>query len=114
MLVVAGNERVSEFYIKTQISAHSFYTRRGTELYCTVTIPYIKILTGGNVEIPWFDGSRMFEIQRTAYSGMVVTIPNMGMPLIGHSDRRGSLHIEINVKGTVDFSSVLQKEFAAH
>jgi DnaJ-class molecular chaperone len=111
-LVVTGNDRVPEFYIKVFNTQHSFYTRRGSDLYCKVTIPYIKILTGGSVDIVWFDGTRTLDIKPTAYSGMIITIPGMGMPWIGSGDKRGSLYITLQVQGTVDFSSVLQKEFA--
>jgi len=109
-LTVPGTSRVPEFYIRIIMSPDENYTRTDQDLHITITIPYIKLLTGGEVDIPWFDGIRTLTLPQNAYAGMVITLPGMGLPFPG-SQNKGNLYITLRVKGTVDFSSAL-REFA--
>jgi DnaJ-class molecular chaperone len=108
MLTVPGNHHVPEFLISVVQKAHPFYERENVDLFCTISVPYIYTLTGGEAKFNWFDGERILYIKAGAYPGVVITLPGLGMPY-PNSNRYGDLHVKLRVKGLVDFESVLRE-----
>lgn len=111
LLSVPGNGRFLDFFIKVTVSHHSFYRRQGYDLTCNVTVPYIYTLMGGTTNITWFDGIRKLHVKPGIYSGALITLTGMGMP-IPNSDSYGDLLVTVNVKGLVDFSEALLESAA--
>jgi len=111
MLTVPGNGRFLDFFLKITVAYHSFFSRKGYDLTCNITIPYIYTLMGGTTSIPWFDGPRKLHLRPGVYSGAQITLPNLGMP-IPNTPNYGNLIVTVNVKGLIDFSEALLESAA--
>ena len=112
-LEVKGNTRIPDFFIRIQILHHSFFQKQGNDLLCAITIPYITTLTGGEVTIPWLDGTkRMYYYDpKSILPGTPVTLQGFGMPIPG-TKFNGDLYITFRVRGTVDWDTILRENMA--
>jgi len=111
-IIHSNNYELADILVTIKLQRHNFFTRTGNDLECTVTVPYIKLLTGGSVDIPWFTDTRILNIAPNSYSGMIIPITGMGMPVPQRPGCYGNLYISLISKGTIDFSEVLKKEYA--
>lgn len=109
LLTVTGNSQVVDFFIKIRVAQHYFFNREGADLHCTVTVPYIVHLDGGQVSIPWFNGTYKINLNRGVHYNDDILLPGMGMP-IPDTNSTGNLYVTVRVRGLVDFSSALLEE----
>jgi DnaJ-class molecular chaperone len=112
IFTIPGNSRVSGFLVRVNIEPDEHLEREGQDLYYTATIPFIKLLMGGTIEIPWMDQIRTLNISPNTPEGFTFNIPKMGMPYPGRPGEFGNLYIHLKVRGMVDFSEALKECFA--
>jgi DnaJ-class molecular chaperone len=106
---IKGNFRVSDFLVRVNIDRDEHLEREGQDLYYTATIPFIKLLMGGVLEIPWMGQIRTLNIPPNTPEGYTFNISKMGMPYPGRPGEFGNLYINLKVRGMVDFSEALRE-----
>ncbi len=86
-----------DLFVEISVEKHPFFTPKGEDLYCSVTIPYTDAVLGGKVDIALLSGKKIaLKIPAGTPSGKVIRISGKGLPRLsgyGH----GNLYVEVNV-----------------
>ncbi|BFU18663.1 DnaJ family protein [Entamoeba histolytica HM-1:IMSS-B] len=84
--------------VKFVTKPHPVFTRKGSDLYASVTVSLLESLTGFQRSIKHLDGNTITVAQqKITPHGTVITFENMGLPLTAHSNRYGNLYVTVNV-----------------
>jgi molecular chaperone DnaJ len=90
----ANGSRPGDLYVEVQIAPHPTYTRKGIDLITSVKVTYPELVLGSSVQVPQLDGSTLdVLIPKGSSVGSTIVASNKGVPVIGNTPRRGSLHI---------------------
>ncbi len=86
-----------DLYIFINVRKHSFFDRRGNDVYCEVPITITQAVLGGEIEVPTIDGKKVkIKIPSGTQSGKVFRIKGMGFPDI-HTKRKGDMYVRVKV-----------------
>ncbi|KAL7720393.1 DnaJ family protein [Entamoeba marina] len=81
-----------------KIEQHPTFTRKGSDLYASISVTLLESLTGFQKSLTLLDGSQFIVGQRKITPhGSVLTYDNLGLPLTQHSSRFGNLFVTVNV-----------------
>ena len=104
-----------DLYVITRVRKHDFFERRGSDLWCEMTIGFALAALGGMIEVPVIDGREQLEISAGTQPGEVYTLRDRGMPEPG-GRRKGSLNVLIKVETPTKLTTSrrnLLRQFAA-
>jgi len=73
-----------DLYVVLDVKEHSFFERRGADLYCTIPISIVQAALGTELEVPGLNGEERLKIPEGTQSGAVFRIKGRGL-----SDPRG-------------------------
>ena len=86
-----------DLYIISNVQPHSFFDRRGDDLYCTVPITVTEAAMGAKIEVPTIDGRALLRIPPGTDSGQKFRLREKGVRSARASSRRGDLYVEVQV-----------------
>lgn len=110
-----GGGPAGDLYVEIAEQPHEMFTRDGSDLHCTVTLPMTAAALGTDLVLATLDGEEKLEIRAGTQSGAVLTLRGKGMPRL-RSSQRGDLHVHIEVKTPTrldDAQEKLLRELAA-
>jgi molecular chaperone DnaJ len=84
-----------DLYIFLEVKEHSFFERRGADLYCTVPISFPQAVLGTTVKIPTLQGEQELHIPDGTQSGQIFRQKGKGLP--NPHGGRGDLYVNIRV-----------------
>jgi molecular chaperone DnaJ len=84
-----------DLYIFLEVKEHSFFERRGADLYCTIPISIPQAALGAKIKIPALQGEHDLEIPEGTESGQIFRIKGKGLP--NPHGGRGDLYANIRV-----------------
>lgn len=97
-----------DLYIRIKVAPHKLFTSSGTNILYTTTVPFTTAALGGKIEVPTLGtptvpGRKLrLSVPQGSQSGLVITIPEKGLPLFtgqaGRPSRFGDYKVTINVK----------------
>ena len=87
----AGN-----LYLQVVVRPHSYFERRGNDLYTKVPVTVSEASLGGKIEVPTIDGRSLVRIPPGTNSGSTLRLKEKGVPH-GKSGARGDQYVEIQV-----------------
>ena len=61
-------------------------------------MPFPRAALGGEVKVPTLDGSSAIKLPAGTQSGTRFRVRGKGMPVLGNNQRRGDLHVHIEVE----------------
>lgn len=73
-----------DLYVVLEVKDHSFFERRGADLYCTIPISITQAALGTELQVPGLNGEERLKIPEGTQSGAVFRIKGHGL-----SDPRG-------------------------
>jgi molecular chaperone DnaJ len=84
-----------DLYIFLEVKEHSFFERRGADLYCTVPISFPQAALGATIKVPTLQGEQALEIPEGTQSGQIFRQKGKGLP--NPHGGRGDLYVNIRV-----------------
>jgi len=86
-----------DLYIITQVQPHSFFDRRGDDIYTVVPITVTEAALGAKIEVPTIDGRSLLRIPPGTNSGQKFRLREKGAPSVRDPRRRGDHYVEVQV-----------------
>lgn len=87
-----------DLYVRIEVEPHSRFRRQGDDLHLTIPVDLYTALLGGEVRVTGIDRSVDLTIPPETQNGNVIRLKGLGMPNLGHPDRRGDLYVTVEVK----------------
>ncbi|MCU7611186.1 molecular chaperone DnaJ [Anaplasma capra] len=88
-----------DLYVYVRVKDHKFFTRKSSDLHCSVPIKMTTATLGGDIEIPSIDGSwARLKIPDGTQSGDKLMMRGKGMPEVNSKDKRGDMYVHITVE----------------
>ena len=69
-----------DLYVVLEVKEHSFFERRGADLYCTIPISVPQAALGAELQVPGLNGEERLKIPEGTQSGAVFRIKGKGLP----------------------------------
>ena len=85
-----------DLYLRVDVKPHSFFERRGDDLYTKVPVTVTEATLGAKVEVPTIDGRSLVRIPPATNSGKTLRLKEKGVPSARHGTR-GDQYVEIQV-----------------
>jgi molecular chaperone DnaJ len=85
-----------DLYVVIHVQPHEIFERRGAELVCEVSLPFVMAALGGEVQVPTLEGTHSLHIPPGTQNGTTFRLRGQGLPDLGRS-QRGDLHVVVKV-----------------
>lgn len=85
-----------DLYVVLDVKEHSFFERRGADLYCTIPLSVAQASLGTELQVPGLSGEERLKIPEGTQSGAVFRVKAKGLP-DPHGGGRGDLYYHIRV-----------------
>lgn len=85
-----------DLYVLIAVREHSFFERRGRDIYCTIPISMVQATLGTEIKVPLLKGQEKLRIPEGTQTGSVFRLRGKGFPSVdGHGP--GDLYVSIHV-----------------
>ena len=84
-----------DLYIFLEVKEHSFFERRGADLYCTIPVSIPQATLGAKVKVPTLRGEEELEIPEGTESGQIFRLKGQGLP--NPHGGKGDLYANIRI-----------------
>jgi|SRR5579885_2507741 molecular chaperone DnaJ len=85
-----------DLYVVLDVKEHSFFERRGADLYCTIPLSVAQASLGTELQVPGLSGEERLKIPEGTQSGAVFRIKGKALP-DPHGGGRGDLYYHVRV-----------------
>ena len=85
-----------DLYVVLEVKDHSFFERRGADLYCTIPLSVAQASLGTELQVPGLTGDERLKIPEGTQSGAVFRVKGKGLP-DPHGGGRGDLYYHMRV-----------------
>jgi molecular chaperone DnaJ len=85
-----------DLYVVLDVKEHSFFERRGADLYCTIPLSIAQASLGTELQVPGLNGEERLKVPEGTQSGAVIRIKGKGLP-DPHGGGRGDLYYHLRV-----------------
>jgi molecular chaperone DnaJ len=84
-----------DLYVVLRVREHSFFERRGSDLYCSIPISVTQAVLGAEIKVPTLKGEERLPIPEGTQPGSVFRVRGKGFPNL---DRGGQGDLYVNVE----------------
>ena len=93
-----GGGPAGDLYVEINVAPHDVWTRRGSDLHCSVTIPMTAAALGTTIELETLDKDTLeVEVKPGTQSGQRLVVPGRGVPHLSGT-HRGDLIVHVVVE----------------
>ena len=85
-----------DLYVVLEVKEHTFFERRGADLYCTIPLSIAQAALGAELQVPGLTGEERLKVPEGTQSGAVFRIKGKGLP-DPHGGGRGDLYYHVRV-----------------
>ena len=85
-----------DLYVVLDVKEHSFFERRGADLYCTIPLSIAQAALGAELQVLGLSGEERLKVPEGTQSGAVFRIRGKGLP-DPHGGGRGDLYYHVRV-----------------
>ena len=85
-----------DLYVVLEVKEHTFFERRGADLYCTIPLSMAQAALGTELQVPGLSGEERLKIPEGTQSGAVFRVKGKGLP-DPHGGGRGDLYYHVRV-----------------
>ncbi|MNK07397.1 Chaperone protein DnaJ [compost metagenome] len=86
-----------DLYVEIRVKPHPHFERRGEDLFAELSVPYVQMLLGAEIEVPTVTGKEKLELPKGTHPGAAVKLQGQGLPSLRGS-RRGDIYFQVNVQ----------------
>ncbi|KAL2120437.1 hypothetical protein VTJ04DRAFT_4464 [Mycothermus thermophilus] len=86
-----------DLYVTVRVARDPRFSRQGSDILYTATIPLTTALLGGEVTIPTLDGDARVRVNTGTSTGDRMTLAGKGLPKLGRRGGMGDLKVEFRV-----------------
>jgi molecular chaperone DnaJ len=76
----ANGGATGDLYVVLEVKEHSFFERRGADLYCTIPVSISQAALGAELSVPGLNGEEKLKIPEGTQGGAVFRIKGHGLP----------------------------------
>lgn len=91
-----GGER-GDIYVTVHVSAHSYFERKGDDLYCDVSVDLYTAILGGKATVRTLKGTIQVTIPKETENDKVLRLKGMGMPRYGKENDFGDIYAKVKL-----------------
>lgn len=95
-----GGGPAGDLYVEIHERPDEVFSREGSDLHCTVTVPMTAAALGADLVLTTLDGEEKLEIRSGSQPGATITLRGKGVPRL-RSSVRGDLHVHLDVRTPV-------------
>jgi len=93
-----GASKSGDLYVVVNVGDHSYYRRRGMDVFCDVPVTYAQALLGAELEVPTLFGTSIIRLPPGTQPGSVLTMKGKGLPrLKGGGPRAGDQFVKVTL-----------------
>jgi molecular chaperone DnaJ len=85
-----------DLYVVLEVKEHTFFERRGADLYCTIPLSIAQAALGTELQVPGLNGEERLKIPEGTQSGAVFRVKGKGLS-DPHGGGRGDLYYHVRV-----------------
>jgi molecular chaperone DnaJ len=85
-----------DLYVVLEVKEHTFFERRGADLYCTIPLSIAQAALGAELQVLGLSGEERLKVPEGTQSGAVFRIKGKGLP-DPHGGGRGDLYYHVRV-----------------
>ena len=85
-----------DLYVVLEVKEHTFFERRGADLYCTIPISIAQATLGAELQVPGLSGEEKLKIPEGTQSGAIFRIRGKGLS-DPHGGGKGDLYYHVRV-----------------
>lgn len=85
-----------DLYVVLDVKEHSFFERRGADLYCTIPLSIAQAALGSELQVPGLSGEELLKVPEGTQSGAVFRVKGKGLA-DPHGGGRGDLYYHVRV-----------------
>jgi molecular chaperone DnaJ len=85
-----------DLYVVLEVKEHTFFERRGADLYCTIPISIAQATLGAELQVPGLSGEEKLKIPEGTQSGAVFRVRGKGLS-DPHGGGKGDLYYHVRV-----------------
>ena len=85
-----------DLYVVLEVKEHTFFERRGADLYCTIPLSITQASLGTELQVPGLSVDERLKVPEGTQSGAVFRIKGKGLP-DPHGGGRGDLYYHVRV-----------------
>ena len=89
--------RNGDLYVHILVDEDEHFNRKGNDIIVLEEISVILATLGGEIDIKTLDGNVKLKIKPGTQSDSIIRLPNLGIPFVGQSSRRGDQLVRIKV-----------------
>ncbi|KYG70085.1 molecular chaperone DnaJ [Bdellovibrio bacteriovorus] len=86
-----------DLYVEIRVKPHNHFERRGDDLVAELSVPYVQMLLGAEIEVPTVTSKATVEVPKGSHPGDTVKLQGEGLPSL-RGNRRGDIYFHINVQ----------------
>ncbi|HYA97866.1 MAG TPA: molecular chaperone DnaJ, partial [Methylomirabilota bacterium] len=101
-----------DLYVVLDVKEHSFFERRGADLYCTIPISVAQAALGAELHVPGLNGEEKLKIAEGTQAGTVFRLRGKGLP-DPHGGGKGDLYYHVRVVTPSKLSKEQRRLFEA-
>lgn len=83
-----------DLYVITRLKKNKFFEREGNNLYCEISVSFVKAALGTTVEIPTLEGSELLKIPEGTQPGEIIRLKGKGIKDL-YRRHKGDLFIKV-------------------
>lgn len=86
-----------DLFVEIRVKPHNLFERRGEDLIAELSVPYVQILLGAEVEVTTVMGKATVNIPKGIQPGENVKLAGEGLPSL-RGNRRGDIYYQVTVQ----------------
>lgn len=86
-----------DLFIITNVGRHSYFTRKGDNIYVTIPLTVPEAALGAKIEVPTVNGKAQLRIPPGTQSGQKFRLRERGVPSLRNAQARGDQFVEVQV-----------------
>lgn len=104
--------QVGDLFVHIRVAPDSKFSRQGSDIFYTASVPFTTALLGGNIKVPTLDGQTSVKVPTGTSTGDKLNLSGMGMAkLNSRRGAKGDLRVEFKVS-TPKYLSANQRTIA--
>ncbi len=86
-----------DIYVNVHIPPHSYFERKGDDLYCDFPLDIYTAILGGKTNVRTLKGNIQLSIPKETDNGKILRLKGLGMPKYGKDNEFGDMYAKVKI-----------------